>query len=157
VARIADLVRVSGSDLGYVIDPEGELAVVVDDTGHILEPDELMLAIVSLIREAISGASIAVPVNVTSAVERILGSNDAVVRTRLWGATLMETAAARGVVFAGPPDGGCAWPEFLPAYDAAVTLVKLLDLLAAVDRPLSQVVAGLPDVHVAHETIVTPW
>jgi mannose-1-phosphate guanylyltransferase/phosphomannomutase len=49
------------------------------------------------------------------------------------------------------------WPEFLPAYDAAVTLVKLLDLLAAVDRPLSQVVGGLPEVHIAHETIVTPW
>jgi mannose-1-phosphate guanylyltransferase/phosphomannomutase len=157
VARIADLVRVSGSDLGYVIDPEGELAVVVDDTGRILEPDELMLAMVALIREAIPGASVAVPVNVTNAVERILGSSDAVVRTRLWGASLMETAAARGVVFAGTPDGGCAWPEFLPAYDAAVTLVKLLDLLAAVDRPLSQVVANLPATHIAHEIIVTPW
>jgi mannose-1-phosphate guanylyltransferase/phosphomannomutase len=80
-----------------------------------------------------------------------------VVRTRLWGANLMETAAARSVVFAGTPDGACAWPEFLPAFDAAVTLVKLLDLLAAVDRPLSQVVGGLPDTHVVHETIVTPW
>ena len=40
-------------------------------------------------------------------------------------------------MFAGTPDGGCIWPDFLPAYDAAVTLVKLLDLLAAVDRPLS--------------------
>ena len=60
-------------------------------------------------------------------------------------------------MFAGTPDGGCIWPEFLPAYDAAVTLVKLLDLLAAVDRPLSAVVAALPEIHVAHETIVTPW
>jgi mannose-1-phosphate guanylyltransferase/phosphomannomutase len=157
VARLADLVRVSGSDLGFVIDPEGELAVVVDDTGHILEPEELLLGIVALIHEASPGASVAVPVNATSAVEKLLGSDDAVVRTRLWGASLMETAAARSVAFAGTPDGGCVWPEFLPAYDAAVTLVKLLDLLAAVDRPLSQVVAGLPHTHVAHETIVTPW
>jgi mannose-1-phosphate guanylyltransferase/phosphomannomutase len=156
VARLAELVRVSGSDLGFVIDPEGELSVVVDDTGHILEPEEQMLAIVALIKEAIPGASVAVPVNATNAIERILGS-DAVVRTRLAGASLMEDAAAQGVVFAGTPDGGCAWPEFLPAYDAAVTLVKLLDLLAAVDRQLSQVVAGLPSTHVAHETIVTPW
>jgi mannose-1-phosphate guanylyltransferase/phosphomannomutase len=69
----------------------------------------------------------------------------------------METASARSVMFAGTPDGGCIWPEFLPAYDAAVTLVKLLDLLAAVDRPLSMVVEALPEIHVAHETIVTPW
>ncbi|HEU5309642.1 MAG TPA: sugar phosphate nucleotidyltransferase [Acidimicrobiia bacterium] len=157
VARLADLVRVSGSDVGFVIDPEGELVVVVDDSGHILEPDELLLAVVALIKEAIPGASVAVPVNATSAVERILGSDDSVVRTRLWGTSLMETAAARSVVFAGTPDGGCVWPEFLPAYDAAATLAKVLDLLAAVDRPLSQVVAGLPETHVAHETIVTPW
>jgi mannose-1-phosphate guanylyltransferase/phosphomannomutase len=156
-ARLAELVRVSGSDLGFVIDPDGELAVVVDDSGHILEPEELMLALITMIKEAVPGASVAVPVNATDAVERILGSPDAVVRTRLWGANLMETAAARSVVFAGTPDGGCAWPEFLPAYDAAVTLVKLLDLLASVDRPLSQVVAGLPSRHVVHQTIVTPW
>jgi mannose-1-phosphate guanylyltransferase/phosphomannomutase len=35
--------------------------------------------------------------------------------------------------------------------------VKLLDLLASVDRPLSTVCASLPSVHLAHETIVTPW
>jgi mannose-1-phosphate guanylyltransferase/phosphomannomutase len=157
VARLAGLVQVSGSDLGFVIDPEGELAVVVDDTGHTLEPEELLLSIVSLIKQAVPDASVAVPVNVTSAVEQIFDTRGGVVRTKLWGASLMETAAARSVMFAGTPDGGCIWPEFLPAYDAAVTLVKLLDLLAAVDRPLSSVVADLPEIHVAHETIVTPW
>ena len=157
MGRLAELVRVSGSDLGFVIDPEGELAVVVDDRGHVLEPEELLLSVVALIKEACPGAGVAVPVNVTNAVERILGTTGEVVRTRLWGASLMETASARAVMFAGTPDGGCIWPEFLPAYDAAVTLVKLLDLLAAVDRPLSAVVATLPEIHVAHETIVTPW
>ena len=156
-ARLADLVRVSGSNLGFVIDPEGEFATVVDDTGHILAPDELLLSLVTLVKAANPDASVAVPVNATDAVERILGSPDKVARTRLWGANLMETAVDLGVVFAGTPDGGCAWPEFLPAYDAAVTLVKLLDLLAAVDRPLSRIVAELPERHVIHETIVTPW
>jgi len=157
VARLAELVRVSGSDLGFVIDPEGELAVVVDDRGHVLAPEELLLSVVALIKEACPGAGVAVPVNVTNAVERIVDGSGEVVRTRLWGASLMETATARSVMFAGTPDGGCIWPEFLPAYDAAVTLMKLLDLLAAVDRPLSAVVDALPEIHVAHETIVTPW
>jgi mannose-1-phosphate guanylyltransferase/phosphomannomutase len=157
VARIAELVRASGSSLGFVVDPDGELATFVDDQGHVLDPEELLLAIVALIGEATPDANVAVPVNVTSAVDRILDRPDAVVRTKLWGASLMETASARAVAFAGTPDGGCIWPDFLPAYDAAVTLVKLLDLLAAVDRPLSSVVGGLPATHVVHETIVTPW
>ena len=37
------------------------------------------------------------------------------------------------------------------------TLAKILDLLAATGRSLSSVVAGLPSVHVAHETVSTPW
>ena len=60
-------------------------------------------------------------------------------------------------MFAGTPDGGCIWPAFLPAYDAAVTLMKLLDLLAADGRRLSEVVDALPQVAVVHETLVTPW
>ena len=69
----------------------------------------------------------------------------------------MEAAASDDMTFAGASDGGCIWPDFLPAYDAAVTLVKLLDLLAAVDRPLSRVSASLPSVHVAHDDRGTPW
>ena len=78
-------------------------------------------------------------------------------RTKLANASLMETAAMEQVAFAGASDGGCIWPDFLPAFDAAVTLAKLLDLLAAVDRPLSAICARLPSTHIAHETIVTPW
>src|SRR5262245_23613706 len=156
VVRIAELVRASGSDLGFVIDPDGELGTAVADTGHVLTPEELILAIVSLAGEVVPGARVAVPVNVTAAVDTLLPAG-AVVRTKVWGSHLMETATAHGVVFAGTGDGGCIWPDFLPAYDAATTLVKLLDLLAAVDRPLSRVVAALPAGHVVHDTIVTPW
>ena len=41
--------------------------------GHVLEPEELLLAIVALVAEAVPDARVAVPVNVTSAVERSLG------------------------------------------------------------------------------------
>jgi phosphomannomutase len=46
---------------------------------------------------------------------------------------------------------------FLPAFDAAAALAKMLDLLARSGRALSEVVASLPTVHMAHETVVTPW
>ena len=60
---------------------------------------------------------------------------------------------------ASPPalDGGFILPGFLPAFDAAAMLVKLLELLARHDVRLSSVVDDLPRPHVAHETVVTPW
>jgi len=45
----------------------------------------------------------------------------------------------------------------MPAFDATATLVKLLDLLAATERTISSVVKLLPRLHVAHETVATPW
>ncbi len=53
--------------------------------------------------------------------------------------------------------GGFILPGFLPAFDAAAAFVKVLDLLARTGKRLSTLVAALPRVHVAHETVVTPW
>jgi len=156
LGRVAELVRASGSDLGFVIDPDGESGAAVDDTGHVLSSEELMLAIIRLAGEVVPDARVAVPVNVSGAVESLLPA-DAVVRTKVWGTDLMEQANTPGMVFAGTADGGCIWPDFLPAFDAATTLVKLLDLLGATDRSLSNVVASLPTTHVVHDTVVTPW
>jgi mannose-1-phosphate guanylyltransferase/phosphomannomutase len=157
VAQVGELVRASGSDLGFVIDPDAELATVLDDTGRVLEPEELLLALVELVTEAVDDPGIAVPIHVSDAVDQLVAGRGRVVRTRIWGDGLTSAAASGAITFAGTPDGGCIWPDFLPAFDAAATLAKLLDLLAATERPLSSVVAGLPATRVAHETVVTPW
>jgi mannose-1-phosphate guanylyltransferase/phosphomannomutase len=69
----------------------------------------------------------------------------------------MEVAATGDITFAASPEGGFIWPEFLPAYDASASLAHVLDLLATTGHRLSDVVKGLPRVHVAHETVPTAW
>jgi mannose-1-phosphate guanylyltransferase/phosphomannomutase len=49
------------------------------------------------------------------------------------------------------------FPEFLPAYDASASLVKLLELLAGVDLPLSELVGGLPQPTLVHKQVQCPW
>jgi mannose-1-phosphate guanylyltransferase/phosphomannomutase len=77
--------------------------------------------------------------------------------TKLSTAALMDAASEEGVGFAASLDGGFILPGFLPAFDAAATFVKVLELLARHERRLSDVVHGLPRVHVVHDTVVTPW
>src|SRR4029079_6597098 len=84
VGRVAELVRASGSDLGFVIDPDGEFATIVDDTGRVLEPEQVLLAMVSLASEVVEQPRIAVPVNVTQTVDALVGERGSVVRTRIW-------------------------------------------------------------------------
>jgi mannose-1-phosphate guanylyltransferase/phosphomannomutase len=69
----------------------------------------------------------------------------------------MAAASQPGVGFAANLSGGYVLPGFLPAFDAAAVLMKTLELLARRERSLSEVVAALPRVHLAHETAVTPW
>ena len=158
IARIGDLVRASGSDLGFVFDADGETAVIVDDEGVALTHDEALLALVTLVCEQRPGARLALPVSVSGAVERIAEAHGAeILWTKLSSAHLMEVAGGGGVDLGASQEGGFIWPAFLPAYDAAATLVHVLGLLAASERPLSAVRAGLPSTHIAHEAIPTPW
>jgi mannose-1-phosphate guanylyltransferase / phosphomannomutase len=158
IARVADLVRTSGSNLGFVIDPDGEYAVLVDDDGEILDNHQALLAMVALVAEANPGARIALPLTVSAEAEHLAGARGAeIIRTELSPASLMQVAETQRITFAGSADGGFIWPDFMPAFDAQATLIRVLDLLAATDRSLSSVVKELPRIHIAHETVPTPW
>src|SRR5262249_41666280 len=68
-----------------------------------------------------------------------------------------KAAAEDGVIFAGAVGGGYVFPEFLPAYDAVASLCKLLELLAPMDRPLSELVSELPASTLVHRQLPCPW
>jgi mannose-1-phosphate guanylyltransferase/phosphomannomutase len=158
VARLSDLVRSSGSHLGIVMDPDGETATMIDDEGHPLTNDQALLALMSLVTEAKPGARVALPVAVSRVAEQIAEANGATITwTKLSAPHLMEVASTGEIDFAAAQDGGFIWPDFMPAFDATATLVKLLDLLASTGHPLSSVVKQLPRLHMAHESVPTPW
>jgi mannose-1-phosphate guanylyltransferase/phosphomannomutase len=157
-ASVATLVRAAGASLGAVIDPDGEHLALVDDTGHVLSDDEALLAYVVLVSGHLEDRCIALPLSATSHADRLAAERGVeVVRTKLSSSALMEAASRPEVGFAATADGGFILPAFLPAFDAAAAMVKMLELLALEGVPLSKVVGGLPTVHIAHETVVTPW
>ena len=104
--------------------------------------DKALLLYLRLISSDGRRGRLAFPITVTSLVDRLVeGSELEVVRTPATLADLTQAAAGDGVVFAGAVGGGYVFPEFLPAYDAVASLCKLLELLAPVQRPLSELVA----------------
>ncbi len=156
--RVAGHVRASGAHLGALFDPDGERLTLVDDEGQILSDSEALMAFVELVSDHLLGDRIAVPVNVTDHVRGIAESHGvAVTDTKMSIPALMAAATDPGVGFAADGRGGYILPGFLPAFDAAAALVKILDLLARTGRTLSTVRDRLPKVHMATETVVTPW
>ncbi len=156
--RVADLVRASGSQLGAVVDPDCELLTIVDDEGTVLTDDQALLVLLYLVTRSEKDARVALPVSVPNAAAKICEESGAtIIYTKLSSAHLMETAAQPGIVFAASQSGGFIWPRFLPAYDAAASLVMLVEMLGAIGEPLSKLVRSLPSVHVAHLSVPTPW
>ncbi|MEZ5216934.1 MAG: sugar phosphate nucleotidyltransferase [Ilumatobacteraceae bacterium] len=156
--RVADHVVTAGAHLGAVFDPDGERLRLVDDEGTVLSHTEAVLAFVELIADGLTGDRIALPVHVTSrAAELAAAHGRSVVETKTSAPALMAAALEPGVGFAADAAGGFILPEFLPAFDAAAALVKMMDLLARDGRSLSEIRRGLPAVHVVRETVVTPW
>lgn len=156
--RVAGLVRASGAHLGAVIDADGERLRLVDDQGRVLSDTEALLAFVELVSDHLLGDTIALPVNVTSRARDIATAHGVqLVPTKLSTAAIMAAANDPAVGFAADGRGGYILPGFLPAFDGAAALLKMLDLLARSSRSLSEVVDGLPKVHLVHDTVVTPW
>ena len=157
-ANVSRLVQASGAHLGAVLDPDGEHLTLIDGTGHVLSADESRLAMVSLVAEYVDAARVALPVNVSSVADRIVEQHGKSVKhTKTSTAALMEAASRDDVAFAASGDGGFIVSRFLPAFDAGAALVTLLELLARAHTTLATVREHLPRVHLAHETVVTPW
>ncbi len=152
------LVRATGADLGVVFDRSAERLLLVDEHGIDVPADRTLLLLVRLLADAGRSGSVAVPVTTTGLVEELLeGSRLRVVRTPHSLSDLTRAAAAGGVVFAGATSGGYVFPDVVPGYDAVTSLCKLLELLAGARRPLSELVAGVPEPVLTQRSLDCPW
>jgi mannose-1-phosphate guanylyltransferase / phosphomannomutase len=158
LAHAKRLVSAVGADLGVVLDPSAERIYLVDEQAREVPAEQELLLFLSLISSNGRRGRLAFPVTVTSLVEDLVAGTDLEVeRTPASLAALTRAAARDGVVFAGSASGGFVFPEFLPGYDGVTSLCKLLELLAPLDRPLSELVAELPRPAVVHREVRCPW
>jgi mannose-1-phosphate guanylyltransferase/phosphomannomutase len=158
IGQAKRLVGAIGADLGAVLDRAGERLYLIDEQAREIPVEQALLLFLRLIGSNGARGKLAFPITVTSQVDRLVAGSDLeVVRTRASLADLTKAAAEDGVVFAGAVGGGYVFPEFLPAYDAVASLCKLLELLAPVRRPLSELVAELPRPTLIHRQLPCPW
>jgi mannose-1-phosphate guanylyltransferase/phosphomannomutase len=153
--RTRRLVTATDADFGAAFDRAGERLQLVDEQGRAVPLDQALLLYVHLLA-GLGRGHVVVPVTATGLVESVADGLE-VVRTAASLPALTQAATADGVVFAGATTGGYVFPEFLPAYDSMASLCKLLELLAGIERPLSELVAELPRPTLVHRRLACPW
>ncbi len=152
------LVRAVGADLGAVFDRAAERLYLIDEQAREISVEQTLLLYLRLLGSNGRRGKLAFPITVTSQVDRLVeGSDLEVVRTPVSLSELTKAAADEGVIFAGALGGGYVFSDFLPAYDATASLCKLLELLAPVERPVSELVGELPRSTLVHRQLPCPW
>jgi mannose-1-phosphate guanylyltransferase/phosphomannomutase len=148
------------ANLGILLDNEGETISLVDDRGRVVQESMLFALLALLVARRTPGARIAVPVTMPRAIEVIAAENGAtVIRTRSDRRATMALAQEEGasLQFAGGGNYEVIFPEFQPAFDALYAAAKIMELLVAEQRKLSELVDLLPQWHLAGRTVNCPW
>jgi mannose-1-phosphate guanylyltransferase/phosphomannomutase len=147
-----------GADIGVVLDRAAERLLLVDENGETISPDVGLLLMAQLLARSGRAGQIAVPVTASGLVDEVVaGSSLTVIRTQHSVSDLTRAATGEGVILAAAPTGGFVFPDVVPGYDAVTAICKLLELLAPEERPLSTLVAELPQPTLLHRAIPCPW
>jgi mannose-1-phosphate guanylyltransferase/phosphomannomutase len=156
--QLCEIVRILGADLGIMLDTGAEKLFLVDDKGDLIS-DELALAVVALlvIRTQPPG-TIGVPVTASSVLEELVVPHGFTLqRTRIAPRAVMEASAQEGMVFVGDAFGGFIFPRFQPAFDAMLSTLKILEMLALSDLTLHEAIRHVPKRVTAREQVPCPW
>jgi mannose-1-phosphate guanylyltransferase/phosphomannomutase len=158
VQRVRRLVEAMEADLGVILDPGAEHLFVLDDRGHLIEDEQLLLLLLQHTCREKGPGNVVLPLHLTHKADTVAGECGSTVhRTRSSDAHLMAEAARPQTIFAATVGGGYIFPSFLPSMDALLTLGKVLELTATAGRPLSELRGAVPLVHVLHEAVSCPW
>jgi len=158
MGHLATISRSLSADFGAMLDTGGEKIFLIDEKGDILS-DATALQVICLLacRQAGQGL-VGVPVTASRNIEKIAARFGMdVVRTRTLPRSLMETAAREGVAFAGDGAGGFVFPRFQPAFDGMFAIVKIMELLSAEGRGLSDILREIPPTVLIHRKIPCAW
>src|SRR5690554_1220484 len=151
--EIGDRVREERADMGIVVDNNAERLILLDEKGQLVQDEQFVALIAFLILKYSQHETIAVPVTAPRIIEELSREyRGKVVRTKANPRSLMEKVAEEKI-FAGR-DGKT---QFQPAFDAMLSLVKIMELTAREQVNLSELVSTLPPFYMDHKAVECSW
>jgi mannose-1-phosphate guanylyltransferase/phosphomannomutase len=156
--QLSTIVTTLKADAGFLIDTGAEKVFIVDEKGKRIANEAALLLVSKLVMESAKGGMIGVPVNVSSAIERLAQPYGVQVkRLRTAPRYIMDASREKGMNFVGDGIGGFIFPEFQPCYDAMFAIVKIVELMARHKAQLHDLVQEVPALETFHSKVPCPW
>ncbi|MCE5295716.1 MAG: phosphoglucosamine mutase [Euryarchaeota archaeon] len=138
-------VKATGADLGVAHDGDADRTIFVDDKGNYLYGDKSLALVAKYMVKERGGGTVVTPVSTSSCVEDVVkaeGGN--VVYTRVGSPVVARQMIELNAVFGGEENGGLIFPEHQYCRDAAMTMAKVLEIVAK-EGKLSKLMSAIPN------------
>ena len=156
--QLSTIVLTLKADAGFLIDTGAEKVFIIDEKGNRIPNETALLMVAKMVMETHKGGVMGVPVNVSSAIERIAKPYGVEVkRLRTAPRYIMDASREKNTHFVGDGIGGFIFPEFQPCFDAMFGIVKIVELMARHKVKLHALVEEVPEFETFHQKVPCPW
>jgi phosphoglucosamine mutase len=158
--RIRKKVQEVRADIGIALDGDADRLLVCDEQGTLLDGDHLLaMSALSMKRKRkLKGGGVVATVMSNLGLERFLaGQNLKLARTQVGDRYVLEHMLANGYNLGGEQSGHLLFLDHNTTGDGLVSALKILELMADSERPLSELDAGIETVpQLLKNVMITP-
>jgi phosphomannomutase len=145
LGELQALVRRDKAEIGFGQDPDGDRLAVCDETGRVLDNDDVLALVVDAVLTTMPG-DVVVNLTTSSAIDDIAKRHGrSVFRTPVGEANVVEMMQATKAVIGGEgSNGGIIFPAVQYCRDSYTGMAFLLDLMDRTQLPISALADRLP-------------
>ena len=141
IATVKDL----GADIGLAHDGDADRTICIDEKGNFVLGDKTFALVEKQMLKENNGGIIVTTVATSQAIYDVAEEfGGEVIATAVGDLLVARKLKDTDGLFGGEENGGLIFPDFIYGRDAAMTVAKLLEILAKEDRSFSELVAELP-------------
>jgi len=157
LTKLMELVPQVHGSFGIGLDGDADRAIFVDENGSYVWGDKSLSLVGKYLTKKNKGGVTVTPVTTSTCFEDVIRQNNgSVVYTKVGSPIVASVMKHTNAVFGGEENGGLIFPSFQYCRDAAMSLVKMLEILSEENRPLSELIAEIPSYEILKTKIACP-